>query len=204
MLLSERQDRGRAAGLDAVPRPELDRRHAGVPHVVAGLQRHRVVLGNSYDITTANPGTSRPSDVGSRRPAERVFGKLYRGQMRIRQVDAPARPGRGLAGRLFPGVPAGRLFPEARPLASPGSGRPGLAEDLGSLIPPPCGQRSKIFWQRPRPDRCVITTATTATSVTTDCWAPNATGSSRVDGAIGKACSGDCARPLSTRTLTVF
>ena len=130
MLLSERQDRGRAAGLDAVPRPELDRRHAGVPHVVAGLQRHRVVLGNSYDITTANPGPVMPAlDVLSN-----VYSACSIGaQMRIRQVDAPARPGRGLAGRLFPGVPAGRLFPEARPLASPGSGRPGLAEKILDL-----------------------------------------------------------------------
>ena len=108
-------------------------------------------------------------------------------QMRIRQVDARA----GLGWAIVPGsarwaaVPGGAAARESREWPA-GSG----GKDLGSLIPPPWGQRSKIFWQRPRPDRCVITTATTATSVTTDCWAPNATGSSRVDGAIGKACSG--------------
>jgi len=100
-------------------------------------------------------------------------------------------PGRGLAGRLFSGVPAGRLFPGGAAARESGEWPAGSGgKDLGSLIPPPWGQRSKIFWQRPRPDRCVITTATTATSVTTGRWALNTTRSSRVDGTVDRRAQG--------------
>ena len=152
-----------------------------------GLQRHRVVLGQQLRHHNREPGPpgpvmSAPNPLSNAYSANSIGAKCAFGRL---------TPGRGLAGRLFPEVSAGRLFPggaaarESREWPA-GSG----GKDLGSLIPPSWGQRSKIFWQRPRPDRCVITTATTATSVTTGRWALNTTRSSRVDGAVDRRAQG--------------